>query len=108
MIFDVALHLEREERLTGEKAVRQASHQRLRSPGRRAHDLHEWRRIGISPASGLCHRRRIDRVASPHPVHHTGGLHLPRSAAAPPAGSRGLGRDRHSPMVTIWRRLKGG
>ncbi|MEI9914717.1 MAG: efflux RND transporter permease subunit [Methylovirgula sp.] len=97
MIVDVALHLEREQSLTGEEAVRQASHQRLRPilmttacaalggvpmifmNGTGS----EFRQpLGYAIVGGLIVSQALTLFT------HTGGLRLPRSATWAPTRVR--------------------
>ncbi len=91
MIVDVALTLEREQRMDPEEAVRRASHQRA------AADSHDYRvcvsgwpaddhrrrhGLGVSAAPGLGDRRWVDRVAGDDVVYYAGDLSVSRSDSA--------------------------
>ncbi|GCC47049.1 hypothetical protein chiPu_0031259, partial [Chiloscyllium punctatum] len=62
-----------------------------RAARRRAVDGRHRHGLGAAPTARLHHRGRLDAVADPDPLHHAGGLSLPRQArrvAHPAAAGR--------------------
>src|SRR5579859_3613212 len=52
----------------------------------------QWHRLRTTQASRVCNGRRPGRVAGPHPIHDTRGVHLHGQAVASAIVAEGHGR----------------